>query len=212
MNIVQVQAQETQEAMITVNEFEKEYVLDLNKVPYDEHTIKVHSKKSFGDRIPWGVEIVSSPLVSAEIGAGDTLNISVDIENMKEESFILLKNYAKERIKIILKPNIKLTSSKTYKFRISKKTADGRKTRIRILSKENNSEIGWKCTYDGRPLNYTIKPMESGKSGYVDIELMDELFINNFHSVIEFTQDKSNEVIKLELNQENDNTEIIRAD
>ena len=212
MNIVQVLAQETQEAMMKVNEFEDEFILDLNKIPYEEHTIKIHSRGENDSRIPWGIEMVSSELVSASMGADDSLIVTVDIENMKDESFILLRNYAKERMKIILKPNILLTSPKAYKFRITKKTTDGRKTRIRILSKEDNNEIGWKCTYDGKPLNYSINPRESDKSGYVDIELLDELFIDNIPTVLEFTQNKSCEVIELRLNQTNDDTEIIKAD
>jgi hypothetical protein len=156
--------------------------------------------------------MVSSELVSASMGADVSLIVTVDVENMKDESFILLRNYAKERMKIILKPNITITSPKTYKFRITKKTTDGRKTRIRILSKEDDNEIGWKCTYDGKPLNYSIKPRESDKSGYVDIELLDELFIDNIPTILEFTQNKSCEVIELRLNQTNDDTEIIKAD
>jgi hypothetical protein len=53
--------------------------------------------------------------------------------------------------------------------------------------------------------------MESDKSGYVDIEVLDELF-TNVPSVIEFIQDRSREVISLKLNQTNDDTEIIKAD
>jgi hypothetical protein len=113
---------------------------------------------------------------------------------------------------IVFRKNIAITSPKAYKFGITKKTTDGRKTRIRILSKEDNNEIGWKCTYDGKPLNYSINPRESDTSSYVDIELMYELFVNNIPTVLEFTQNKSCEVIELRLNQTNDDTEIIKAD
>jgi len=114
-------------------------------------------------------------------------------------------------MKVVIKPNILLTSPKTYKFRITKKSTDGRKTSIRILSKENDNEIGWECTYDGKPLNYSIEPMSSDKSGNVDIEVLDELF-TDVPSVIEFTQNRSGEIIKLVLNQKNEGTEIIKAD
>lgn len=197
--------------MIKINKSEKQFILDLNKLPYDEHTITINSKGEKGNRLPWGVEMVSSQYVSAEHGANDTLNIYVDIENMKDESFILLRNFKKEMMKIVIKPNTLLTSPKTHKFRISKKTTEGRKTKIRILSKEDNQEIGWECTYDGKPLNYSIEPMRSDKSGYVDIEVLDELF-TDVPSVIEFTQERSGEVIKLVLNQKNEDTEILKAD
>jgi len=191
-----------------INTNVNENILDLNENPYDEHEIKIDSRGRNGKRIPWGVEMVSSKLINVEQGAGDTLKVTLDVENLKEDGFILLRNYNKERLKIIVKHNVLLTMDRTYKFRISKKSTDGRKTRIRILSKADNDEIGWKCTYDGKPLNYSITPMESDKSGYVDIEVMDELF-TNVPSVIEFTQDRSGEVISLKLNQTNDDTEII---
>jgi len=191
-----------------INTNVNENILDLNENPYDEHEIKIDSRGRNDKRIPWGVEMVSSKLINVEQGAGDTLKVTLDVENLKEDGFILLRNYNKERLKIIVKHNILLTMDRTYKFRISKKSTDGRKTRIRILSKADNDEIGWKCTYDGKPLNYSITPMESDKSGYVDIEVMDELF-TNVPSVIEFTQDRSGEVISLKLNQTNDDTEII---
>lgn len=197
--------------MIKINKSEKQFILDLNKLPYDEHTITINSKGEKGNRLPWGVEMVSSPYVSAEQGANDSLNIYVDIENMKDDAFILLRNFKKEMMKIVIKPNTLLTSPKIYKFRISKKTTEGRKTKIRILSKEDDKEIGWECTYDGKPLNYSIEPMRSDKSGYVDIEVLDELF-TDVPSVIEFTQERSGEVIKLVLNQKNEDTEILKAD
>ena len=53
--------------------------------------------------------------------------------------------------------------------------------------------------------------MNSDKSGYVDIEVLDELF-TDVPSVIEFTQERSGEVIKLVLNQKNEDTEILKAD
>ena len=53
--------------------------------------------------------------------------------------------------------------------------------------------------------------MESKRSGYVDIHLNSHVF-NNINTVIEFTQDKSENVIKLVLNQGNDDVEIIKAD
>lgn len=197
--------------MIKIGDYDKEFILDLNEIPYDEHEIHIDSRASNGRSLPWGVEIVSSKLISATHGAGDSLNISVDVEKLKEDAFVLLRNYNKERLKIVVKHNSLLAADRAYKFRISKKSTDGRKTRIRILSKADNDEIGWKCTYDGKPLNYSITPMRSDKSGYVDIEVLDELF-TDVPSVIEFTQERSGEMIKLILNQKNEDTEILKAD
>jgi hypothetical protein len=197
--------------MIRINGFEKEFTLDLNKHPYDEHTINIESKGEGNTNIPWGVEMVSCDLVTAKPGAGNTLNVNVDIDELSDECFILLRNYTKERMKITVIPNTELSAPKTYKFRITKKSTDGRKTRIRILSKENGKEIGWSCTYNGQPYEYSISPMKGDKSGYVDIVLTDEL-LTTVTSLIEFTQEKSGEVIQLKLRQSNDSTEIIKAD
>ena len=197
--------------MIKINGFEKEFTLDLNEYPYDEHIINIDSKGEGETNIPWGVEMVSCDLVTAKPGAGNTLNVNVDIDEVVNECFILLRNYAKERMKITIIPNTELSAPKTYKFRISKKSTDGRKARVRILSKENGKEIGWSCTYNGKPYDYSIKPMKGNKSGYVDIVLLDEV-LTTITSLIEFTQDNSGEVIKLVLKQSNDDTEIIKAD
>ena len=197
--------------MIKIDGFEKEFTLDLNKHPYDEHIINIESKGEGDANIPWGVEMVSCDLVTAKPGAANTLDVNVDIDEVANECFILLRNYAKERMKITIIPNTELSAPKTYKFRITKKSTDGRNTRVRILSKENGKEIGWSCTYNGQPYNYSISPKKADKSGYVDIVLLDEL-LATVNSLIEFTQEKSGEVIQLRLKQSNDYTEIIKAD
>ena len=197
--------------MIKIDGFEKEFTLDLNEHPYDEHIINIESKGEGDANIPWGVEMVSCDLVTAKPGAASTLNVNVDIDELSDECFVLLRNYTKERMKITVIPNTELSAPKTYKFRITKKSTDGRKTRVRILSKENGKEIGWSCTYNGQPYDYSISPMKGDKSGYVDIVLTDEL-LTTVTSLIEFTQEKSGEVIQLKLRQSNDSTEIIKAD
>lgn len=199
--------------MLLIGNNQEQFILDLNEHPYDEHTITIASQGRTGNHLPWGVEMVSCGLVSAEPAGSDALNIHVDIENLDEECFILLKNYNKERIKIMVKPNNLLTikPESSYNFRISKKRINGRKVNIKILSKEDDNEVGWKCTYDGKPLHYSITPMESNKSDNVTIEVLDELF-TEMPAVIEFTQEKSGKVIELKLKQTNNNTEIIKAD
>lgn len=197
--------------MIRINGFEKEFILDLNEHPYNEHVINIESKGENDSSIPWGIEMISSELLTVKPSANNTLNVNVDIEEVSNECFILLRNYAKERIRIVIKPNDILSAPKEYKFRISKKSTDGHKVRIRILSKEKDREIGWKCTYDGQPYNYSISPRRNNKSGYVDIILLDKVLVE-FNSLIEFTQESSGEVIQLKLKHSNDSTEIIKAD
>ena len=196
--------------MIKVNGIKKEFVLDLNDFPYNEHTLSVLSEDEKGNAIPWDIELVSNKIVNAERGMNNTLKITTNIEEMKCDSIVVIRNTAKEIFKITLKYNVVLTREKTYKFKITKKSTEGRKTRIRILSKENNVDTEWECTYDGKPLSYVIKPMSSNKSGYVDIWMKDELY-SRINTLIEFTQIKSGNVIKLKLNQGNNDTEIIKA-
>jgi len=196
--------------MIKVNGIKKEFVLDLNDFPYNEHKLKVSSKDEKGNAIPWDVELVSNKIVKADRDMNSTLKITTDVEEMKSDSIVVIRNTAKEIFKITLKYNVVLTREKTYKFKITKKSTEGRKTRIRILSKENNVDTEWECTYDGKPLSYMIKPMSSNKSGYVDIWMKDELY-SRINTLIEFTQIKSGNVIKLKLNQGNNDTEIIKA-
>ena len=196
--------------MIKVNGIKKEFVLDLNDFPYNEHKLNVSSKDEKGNAIPWDVELVSNKIVKADRDMNSTLKITTDVEKLKSDSIIVIRNTAKEMFKITLKYNVVLTREKTYKFKITKKSTEGRKTRIRILSKENNVDTEWECTYDGKPLSYVIKPMSSNKSGYVDIWMKDELY-SRINTLIEFTQIKSGNVIKLKLNQGNNDTEIIKA-
>ena len=197
--------------MIKINGFENEFILDLNEQPYDEHIINIESNEENNTNIQWGVEMVSCDLVTVKPNANNTLSINVEIEELSDECFVLLRNHAKERAKITIKPNTALSAPKEYKFKISKKTTDGYNTRIRILSKEKSEEIGWKCTYNGQPYNYSIIPSKGDKSGYVDIILLDEL-LADVKSLIEFTQESSGKVIQLRLKHSNGSTEIIKAD
>lgn len=187
--------------MIKVGKSEKKFTLDLGKLPYDEHEIKIDSRGGSGKHLPWGVEFTSSDAIKVEPVGNDVLSIKLDSEALMTDEYIVLRNYAKERLRIEIKHNLMVSAPKKYNFKISKKTVDGKKARIRILSKENGNEIGWKCTYDGKPLTYVISPMESDKSGYVDIELKDDVY-TSVNSVIEFTQDKSGEVIQFDLIQD----------
>lgn len=194
-----------------VNDIEKEFVLDLNNFPYDEHELKIESQGRNGQFLPWNVEIVSHPGINVKPLSKGVLSILLDSESLSTDETIVLGNYEKEKMVIKIIHNDYLSKPKKYTFRVSKKEVNGRHTRIRIISKEDKSEIGWKCTYDGKPLNYTIKPMKASRSGYVDIELNSRVF-TNVNTLIEFTQEKSDNVIKLVLNQDNDIVKIMKAD
>ena len=196
--------------MIKIDGFENEYVLDLNLVPEDEHEITVISEDENGRKISWGIDIISLEEITAIAHSEDKLSIYLDAKSLNKDGIILLRNYNKEKIIIKIIHNEELSKPKKYKFRISKKSSSDRKVSIRILSKENDKETSWTCTYDGKPLNYNINPMHSDKSGKVEIELLDILF-STIDTIIEFTQDNSGEVVSLRLSQTNDNI-TIKAD
>lgn len=195
--------------MLKIDNFEKEYILDLNDKPYNNHSLKVTSEVAPNMRLPWGVELVSNPLVKATPGTNNTLDIFVDMEKLMADAFIVLRNYNRERIKIIIKPNFIIISPREYTFKITRKTTDGKKARVKLLSKENDREIGWECTYQGKPLNYSIEPLKSDKSGHIEIELLDDA-TSDFQTVIEFTQKRSGKVIELKLNQNSDGVQILK--
>ena len=195
--------------MLKIDNFEKEYILDLNDKPHNNHSLKVTSEVAPNMRLPWGVELVSNPLVKATPGTNNTLDIFVDMEKLMADAFIVLRNYNRERIKIIIKPNFIIISPREYTFKITRKTTDGKKARVKLLSKENDREIGWECTYQGKPLNYSIEPLKSDKSGHIEIELLDDA-TSDFQTVIEFTQKRSGKVIELKLNQNSDGVQILK--
>ena len=88
---------------------------------------------------------------------------------------------------------------KTYTFKLtSKKFLDDGSLRIKIFSKMNDMELGWKCTYDGKPMEYSISTRESDKGENVTIKPISTI-LSEFTTVIEFAQDESNNVIRLVL-------------
>ena len=190
--------------MLEINKSKGEFTLDLNEYPFEEHTLPVDSFSDKGGFQAWGVEFNTlSGLVYAESRGRNGLYIKTPVEDIKEGGYLVLRNYSKERIKVIIVPNKEAIRPKEYKFKVTRKESDGRRLRIKILSKETEYEIPWKCTYQGQPISYNISPLSSDKSCHVDIELTSEIY-GEFNSVIKFRQDKSNKEIILSLKLTND--------
>ena len=197
--------------MFSIDNYKDSYEISLDDNPYNEHNLIIKSEKNDGKLLPWGVDMISSSGVIAKPCGVNGLKIILDFEKLDKECFIILRNYAKEKMRITIKPNWYVFHPREYKFKITRTSIEGKKMKIKILSKEGENELGWECTYDGKPLNYSIEPFENNKSSYVYINLKDELF-TNVTSMIEFTQNKSEKKIKLNLEQNNDEIKILKAD
>jgi len=184
--------------MIKIDEL-KDNLIDLGGIKEYNVNFSVDSYNANGKRQPFFVERVSSKDISVSIFAVNSINISINVKNIVNDEFIVLKNIINERLVINIKPNNYYSDDRVYKFKISKQEErENGEIRIRLLSKVNKDEIGWKCTYDGRPMSYTITPMESNKSGYVTIRSNMNM-VANFTSLLIFTQDESNEEIRFKI-------------
>lgn len=192
--------------MIKINGFENKFILDLNVNPVDEHELTVISKNGNED-LSWGVELVSLNEISVMKHSGNKLSINLDVNTLNKDGFILLRNYNKERLVVEIIHNEELSREKEYTFKFENEKVEGKKITIDILSQEESKEMSWACTYDGRPLKYSISPKRSDKSEKVEIVLLSPVS-NEFKSIIEFTQDKSDKIIKLKLTQNRDNITI----
>ena len=197
--------------MLKVNEKSDKFVLDLNNEECILHEFTVISVDENSNDLSWGVEFCTSQDISAKPDGRDTLIIEAPLNAVKKDEYVVLKNYNKERTRIVIKPNLEAIRPKIYKFKISSKKIDGRNVKIKILSKEGDNDIPWICTYQGLPLPYEITPMESDKGTHVTIKLIGEI-LGEFPCVIKFVQQDSGKDITLKLLQSNDSVKIIEAD
>lgn len=197
--------------MLQVNKNREKCILDLNEDECLEHRFTVTSVDDNGNNISWGIEYTTSPEIKAHVEGNSELVVEVPLEAIKKDEYIVILNHRKERTSVLIKPNLEAIRPKEYKFKITSKKIDGGQLRIKILSKEGDNEIPWRCTYQGQPLPYEITPLESDKGVHVDIKLIGEI-LGTFTSVIKFKQDSSNNEITLRLRQSNDSVEIIEAD
>ena len=166
-----------------------------------EKEFTVTSKKSNGSVIPFSVEIVSSNYIQANTFGTNGLKLVVDTPNIQKDEYIIIKNSKNERTKLIFKPNPYFTMERKYKFKITRESIDkDGKLKLKILSKVNDMELGWKCTYMGQPISYDIAPINSNKSDYVIISnKVGNIILSDFHSLFKFTQNESNNVIRYQL-------------
>lgn len=182
--------------MLYIKELENN-TIDLNtNEAYYEFT--VISKDANNRNKTYSIDLVSNDAILVK--KYDTiLSIEIDIESILKEEYIILSNTLDERIRITILPSTYQIMDKNYKFKITKRTynEDG-SIKVKILSTVNDMELGWRCSYDGKPMSYSISPMSNDEGCYVTITQAATV-VSEFDSLIKFTQDESGNEIKLVL-------------
>lgn len=180
--------------MISVNGTENEYVLDLNNSDETHYELEILSQSNEKSSLPWGIE-TSNGLDVYKISKSK-IALDFDLEALKSSTLIVLRNYAKERVRIKIKPNLRHSADKTYNFsgRVTKKTDLG--FIISVKSEMNELQIPWKVSYDGFPLSFDFSSKSHDKGEKMSVELVSELHSEAF-AVIVLEQEGSNKKLKV---------------
>lgn len=178
-----------------------EQSVDLN------YSFEVVSTKKNGRPIPFVLNFISNNLIDAAV-YGNTLKIHVDASQILNEETINLTNMLGETYKLTIKPCEYFTYDKDYTFKItSKKFIGDGSLKLKIFSravvkfndeKEDEYEIGWECTYNGKPMAYSITPLEGEGGDYITITPETNI-LTEFEALVEFTQRESCNKISLML-------------
>lgn len=184
--------------MFYIEELKKDSLV-LEKDKFFNYKLTIISVSDNGKSSPFAIDVVSSPYITAYISEGNILVINADTPNIKGEEFVILRNTNKESIRLTIIPNNYYTMDKVFKFKITNYSElDDGSIKIKIFSKVNDIELGWKCIYDGKPMTYVITPMKSDKGTHVTIT-PNATIVNEFTSVIIFKQDESDKEIRFEI-------------
>lgn len=138
--------------MITINGTEKEYVLDLNQSFDTEYALNVNS---YYDNIflNWDVSFMNGNGFSYTINSIDSLLITIDnLDEFKNESFLILKNNMKETVLLRIIPNKEAIKEKVYTFKVGKIiNSKPNEIQINVTSKMNGKSQPWVVEYWGKP-------------------------------------------------------------
>ena len=174
-------------------------VLNLDRSTELEYEFTVVSTNSNNMPIPFFIGYSSNQDIIFDIREGDRLVISIDASLVLNEETFIMKNTKGDVLKVKVIPNEYYTMERKYSFKVtSKKFLNDGSLKLKIFSKVNDEEIGWKVTYDGHPMEYSISTCESDKGEHVTISPLVDI-LSEFESYIEFTQEESNNKIKLML-------------
>ena len=193
--------------MIRIEDTNSDYELDLNKSDKNEFYITIDSRDNIGNIIPWAVIFSSNNTIKYHEENIDKLHLLFDLSLVKDNEYIIIENYKKEKARIIIKPNLKESSEKKFVFRIMQyNILEDNKIKFVVKSEINSKYIGWKCTYNGKPLTYDVETQKD----YIVIELKSSIF-SDVMGHFELTQNKSNKNINIELlHHENSRLQVLR--
>lgn len=184
-------------------------IIDLNGVDeYDNDFVVDSVNDNNGKEIPFNIDVVTNKNIYVTIHAVNSIRIYIDVEFITAEEYIVLRNINGEKLVITVKPNEYMLAEKEYKFKITKaEIQENGDLKLRILSKMNKTELGWRCIYNGKPLNYKITPMESNKSSYVNVKLL-SIMLSDYISKLVFEQDESGEKTSIKILNTTEGMEI----
>lgn len=184
--------------MFIINDLENN-VIDLEGLKEYDKEFEVLSLNDKGKRQPFSVELVTNENIKISVLDVNIIKIIINVQAIVNEEFIVFKNYIGEKINISVKPNMYFVDDKEYKFKVTKsEIRENGDLRLKILSKVNGEEIGWKCIYNGKPVSYSITPMENTKSCFITIKLLSQLFVD-YTSTLMFEQEESGEIIEYKI-------------
>lgn len=180
--------------MFKINDSFGDFVLNLNDEPKNEYTFSITSRNSNGKPIPWGIELVSDKSIEVKKSL-ETLIIKFDYEEVIKESFIILKNYKKEFIKITIIPNHSMVN-KVYEFKVENINVGENELSFDIISTRNDEDYPWECVYTGEPLSYNISKKNGTGNDHISIKglvfLTDEII-----TLFRYRQKKSKREIEI---------------
>ena len=186
--------------MITIEGQHDSYILDLNNSMESHRELYINSYFD-GTSVSWIVDYVSTPIVIVHPFSENGISIDVNLEKLKEDGYIYLRNLMNDRFVIILKPNLEASRDKNYIFKLGKNTINDKTISINVISKENGKTEPWSIVRDGQPISYNISTTKTK----ITIELTMILSVE-FTSSFELIQNNSNKTIKFGLKHADSNS------
>ena len=176
--------------MLTVNG-EQKYVLNLNE--YSNQNLFELTVESYdGDSmLNWGIDSTLCAGVTSEKEL-NLLKLDLNVESIKNVSYIVLKNTNGEMALIKIIPDEDEIGEKVYVFKTGKIEISGKTATIVIVSKRNNKNWNWNVSYDGEPISYEFKTTKT-KLIINNVDNFDEAALG----YIALSQYKSNKKIKI---------------
>lgn len=176
--------------MLKINGLENN-IIDLSGEIEYINEFDVLSLNEYGKRLPFQIDLVTSSNIWVSLFKVSSIKVEIDVNSIVKDEYITLKNINGEKLVITIKPNTYVTEEDVFKFKMTKATfKDNGELKLKILSKVNNEEIGWKCIFDGQPISYEITPRNDVGSAYVTVKLLSEIF-SNYTSELIFEQNFS---------------------